>query len=322
MSKTIQWAQDGNGFAPCGATVSKLQPGCYQPSTTGGMFPQLVVNAITPVTDNLLVLEDSPVESVTKGIQKFWQAADRYKKYGIIHKRGVLLEGPPGTGKTSIANLIAEFFVKKGGVVFFTGARSNLYETKEALQKFRAIQAEPLLIVIEEFDLIRDVEDVDMVMQMMDGVDQINNVVFLCTTNFLERIDPRFVQRPSRIDEIIHVGTPSAVARRSYLSNLLRFFGGIDDAATLEEFVLKTDGLLLAHVKEAVIAVRVLEQPLDATVVRLRGMMARESQEPLLRSRVVLSPNRAMANYGMLSSYDAGGGGWETGPDKNPKING
>jgi SpoVK/Ycf46/Vps4 family AAA+-type ATPase len=271
MSSMKQWAQVGEGFMPCGETQQTLKPGFYKPSTTGGMFPQMVINPVTPVTDNLLVLADSPVASVVDSIQKFWKAEERYKRSSVIHKRGILMEGPPGTGKTSIANLIAKFVVENGGVTFFGGADS-IYMLRSAMTAFRKIQAEPLLIIIEEFDLLNDDEDsVDTVMQMMDGIDQINNIVFLCTTNYVERIDDRFTKRPSRIDEIIHVGLPTKIARKAYLEELLIHFGG--SLSEVAEFVTATDGLLISHLKEAVIATKILERPLQETVTRLRAMV-------------------------------------------------
>jgi SpoVK/Ycf46/Vps4 family AAA+-type ATPase len=266
-----QWAQFGGGFTPCGDTQAVLEPGFYKPSTTGGMFPQMVIKQITPITDNLLVLADSPVAQVIESIEKFWAAADRYKNNGIIHKRGILMEGPPGTGKTSIANLIAKFVVEEGGVTFFGGADS-IYLLRAAMEAFRKIQPNPLLLVIEEFDLVNEEpDDIDTVMQMMDGIDQIDNVIFLCTTNYVEKIDHRFTKRPSRIDEIIHVGVPTAIAREAYLEQLLVHFGG--SLLEVKEFVKATEGLLLSHLKEAVIATKILDRPLQETVTRLRAMV-------------------------------------------------
>ncbi len=142
----------------------------------------------------------------------------------------------------------------------------------------RQIQDEPVLLVMEEFDrYMRHAEVVDALMQLLDGAASVDNVVFLATTNYVKKIDPRFTKRPSRFDDIVHVGIPSATARKSYLQKLIIEFGG--DASEVEMYVTATDGLLLAHLKEAVIATKVLGQSLEFVVKRLRDMVPKDEPE-------------------------------------------
>jgi SpoVK/Ycf46/Vps4 family AAA+-type ATPase len=269
-----QWAAVGSSFTPISDQVSKsISAGYYRPDLTGGMQPQLVITPVNLVTDNLLVLEDFPVEHVVSNIKKFWSKAEQYKRNGLIHKRGIMLEGPPGTGKTSISNLIAKFFIESGGVVFFGGVHNIANGAMgAAIEHFRDIQKNPLLVVIEEFDQIMGKSQwKDLMMQLMDGATQIDNVVYLLSTNFIDRIDQRFTKRPSRIDEIIHVGQPSEKTRKAYLKVMLEMYEG--SASEVDEWAKATDGLLLSHLKEAVIAVKILDHPLDTTITRLRAMV-------------------------------------------------
>lgn len=273
-----QWAtNDSEMFIPCGDSVAKLTPGYYQAGTTGGMFPQPFVKKLNLVTDNLLVLADSPAEIVINSIKKFWDAKPLFAKHGIVHKRSILMEGPPGTGKTSIANIVAKFVVEQGGIAFFANTGS-FFSTEAMLQHFRKVQSEPVLVILEDLDQFMVHEKyIQALMHLMDGADQINNVVFLSTTNYMENIDPRFTKRPSRIDEILHVGTPSAKTRRSYLQGILTEFGVVE--VELEAWVKATDGLLISHLREAVIAVKVLGRPLAETVERLRHMVPEEGMK-------------------------------------------
>lgn len=288
----MQWAtRDNENFMPAGESVPKLESGFYQAVTTGGMFPQLVIRKHKLVTDNLIVLEDSPSEVVISSVKKFWDAKAIFEKHGIVHKRSILLEGPPGTGKTSIANMVAAFVKDNGGVVFFTDQRS-FPSTEEALKLFRQIQSEPVLVVLEDFDSFMVNERyIQTLMQLLDGSDQINNVVFLSTTNYIENIDPRFIKRPSRIDEILHVGTPSEKTRRSYFKTLLTEFGMGD--SELDAWVKATEGLLVSHLREAVIAVKVLGRPLAETVERLRHMVPEENNKSKTGMRNIVAQIQA-----------------------------
>lgn len=280
----LQWAtRDNENFMPAGETVPKLEPGFYQATTTGGMIPQLVVKKHPLVTDNLIVLEDSPAEVVISSIKKFWDAKPLFAKHGIVHKRSILLEGPPGTGKTSIANMVAHFVRESGGIVFFANA-ATFITTEEALKLFRQTQPEPVLVILEDLDLFMMHEKyIQILMHLLDGSDQINNVVFLSTTNYLEDIDVRFTKRPSRIDEILHVGTPSPITRRSYFKTLLAEFGMGEHE--LETWVKATEGLLVSHLREAVIAVKVLGRPLAETVERLQSMVPKDRKSQQLKKR-------------------------------------
>lgn len=295
MNITQQWSHNGPGFRPCGPTQPKLTPGFYRPILVESMMgSQTFIEPISIVTDDLVMLEDSPVGYVTNSIQRFWKGKNLYAKHGIVHKRGIMLEGPPGTGKTSVANMISKFFVENGGLVFYTGADS-FPATLDAVKWLRQIQDEPVLLVMEEFDrYMRHAEVVDALMQLLDGAASVDNVVFLATTNYVKKIDPRFTKRPSRFDDIVHVGIPSATARKSYLQKLIIEFGG--DASEVETYVTATDGLLLAHLKEAVIATKVLGQSLEFVVTRLRDMVPKDEEPESGLNPLQAMSLRAMAN--------------------------
>jgi SpoVK/Ycf46/Vps4 family AAA+-type ATPase len=102
---------------------------------------------------------------------------------------------------------------------------------------------------------------------LLDGEAQVDRICFVATTNYPERLDKRFVDRPSRFDTIKYVGMPTAAARRLYLQNREPDLG--DD---LEAWVRLSDGFSIAHLKEMIIAVRCLGQDLDDVVERLESL--------------------------------------------------
>lgn len=283
-----QWMTygDSNSFIPAGdmqGVVKKLAPGVYKPVEVPQGFGSItVIKREELVTDNLLVIEDSPAVHVISSIEKFQAAKAKFAKHKMVHKRTVLMEGPPGTGKTSIANIISQWFIENNGVVFI-GNANNLGSLLASVQMFRVVQDTPLLVLLEDFDQATDPYESDpaalnALMMLLDGQDAIENVVYLLTTNYIDRIDHRFVHRPCRVDEIVHVGEPSATARRGYLSALLREFDATNEYS-VDELVAKTEGLMIAHLREFIVATLVLDQPVDAVVTRLRGMLPKPGEE-------------------------------------------
>ena len=70
------------------------------------------------VSDNLYKLSDSEIDPILEEVTTFWDKVDNFKKGNLIHKRGILLEGPPWTGKSSLITLIINDLIEKyNGVV-------------------------------------------------------------------------------------------------------------------------------------------------------------------------------------------------------------
>lgn len=106
---------------------------------------------------------------------------------------------------------------------------------------------------------------------MLDGEAQVDNVVFLATTNYIEKLDKRFTDRPSRFDVVVSVPMPSATIRATYLR--LKETGM--ELAEIKRWVNQTKGFSIAHLKELIISVKVLGKSFDHEVERLREMMKR-----------------------------------------------
>lgn len=74
--------------------------------------------------DEMLLLPEPVAESLIKEAQRFWLAADNFRRLGFPHKRGFLLTEPAGCGKTSIINQVAEYVLRDldGGRVAGNGS--------------------------------------------------------------------------------------------------------------------------------------------------------------------------------------------------------
>jgi len=148
---------------------------------------------------------------------------------------------------------------------------SHPKETLVLMSIIRKIEPRrPLIVVMEDIDEIINSHGEHIILSLLDGENQTDNVVFLATTNYPERLGERILNRPSRFDERIMIDVPSESARRAYLSAVAEL-----DAATLDHWVAETAGLSVAHLHELVVAVFCLDQDYDIVMKRLRAMMER-----------------------------------------------
>lgn len=282
LSKYNQWSiSSGNKFSPAMPTVEKLPSGFYeisQDSHIGIFFEKKKLN-----TDELFELPSDELKDIIDDIEKFWQRADIYKKYGFLHKRGILLYGDPGTGKSGIIQLCTKYLIEKmNGVVINISSDEHMELYDKIIGYFRSIEPDrPLIVILEDIDAIagEDSWSTSMILNLLDGVKQIENVVYIATTNYPEKLEDRITNRPSRFDRRYEVVLPDREVRESYFKNKL----SSDDLKEikLEKWVEKTDGLSLAHLRELVVSVVAMGNSFDDTLNRLNGLKVK----PRVKSR-------------------------------------
>lgn len=259
-----RWAENGDAFYGVGTTHSALPAGIYRCVSTQ-MGPMLVKQKIE--TDNLLEMPDDAGATLLAEFATFWNISAKFKQRGFLHKRGFLLWGPPGGGKTSMLMLMCKRLIKEqSGVVLFL---DNPSLAAQCLQMARKIEPNrPMIAIMEDLDaLVRNYGENEY-LALLDGEAQVDSIVFLGTTNYPELLDPRFTDRPSRFDTIRFIGMPSPAARRLYLKTKEP---SLDDDE-LSTWVDASDGFSVAHLKEMIIAVRCFDQPLSEVVDRLDKM--------------------------------------------------
>jgi hypothetical protein len=94
----VQWTTgDGKTYFPAGKTTKSLFPGVYEiGSCERGIFFQRI-----PVrTEGLIYFPQTNMEEVVEEIQTFWSREDKFREYLLTYKRGIILWGPAGSGKT------------------------------------------------------------------------------------------------------------------------------------------------------------------------------------------------------------------------------
>ncbi len=269
-----QWQVGTNGkFRAAAKTIAHLHAGVYKvEQDDAGLYLQLQ----NVISDNIVELPDTANVKVLEGMKKFWNRQDKYNEFGLVYKRGVLLWGPPGSGKSVTINLLMKELISLNGIVLICGHPDYL---SNMLQRVRTMEPDrPIIVVMEDIDEIIERHSEHTILSMLDGENQIANVVYVATTNYPDKLGARIVNRPSRFDERIFVGMPSAAARKAYLRHATTVKNedgttivGLDEE-TLEVWTKDTKGFSIAHMRELVAASFCLEQPYETVLQRLIKM--------------------------------------------------
>ena len=174
--------------------------------------------------------EDEAKENLTE-IVEYLHDPDKYKEIGASMPKGILLVGPPGTGKTMLAKAVAG----EANVPFFSMSGSEFVEmfvgmgASKVRDLFKqAKEKAPCIVFIDEIDAIGKKRDgqvggndereqtLNQLLTEMDGFEGNNGVIILAATNRPESLDPALL-RPGRFDRRIPVELPDLKGREEIL---------------------------------------------------------------------------------------------------------
>lgn len=191
---------------------------------------------------NSVFIPNETKKEILNALDKFANNESFYKERGIPYQLGILLEGPPGTGKTSLVKAIASYInknisnispthlydlprslgsFKESSIMVIedvdTSAITNDRKNKNVLREEDTIQGEMLK---EEDELVFSFSSLSDVLNSIDGILSIHGRVLIMTTNHYEKLDKALI-RPGRIDLVIHVGF---VTQETFNEFILSFF--------------------------------------------------------------------------------------------------
>jgi proteasome regulatory subunit len=206
---------------------------------------------------------DDQIGEVRETVEMPLTSPDMFDDVGIDPPSGVLLHGPPGTGKTMLAKAVANqtdaTFIKMAGselVHKFIGEGAKLVRDLFELAR----QHEPAVIFIDEIDAIAskrtdsktsgDAEVQRTMMQLlseMDGFDDRGQISIIAATNRFDMLD-RAILRPGRFDRLIEVPKPDEVGREMIFNIHTRSMN-VDDGVDFEDLAGETENASGADIK-------------------------------------------------------------------------
>lgn len=268
VANPVGWASDdGKKFRTFSKIEKTLAPGVYKFVKIQGIpfFYKINFSSDVPVS-----LPGLPSDYILSQIKEFWASEDLYKKYGLIHKRGILMYGPPGCGKTSIIRLLCDEILKLNGIVFCI---ESFTEASEFVSIFRAVEpTRPIMTIQEDVENVFSgsdkTEEIKAALSFLDGQDQANNIVHVATTNDPDQMADKFIKRPGRFDLIIGVFAPAKETREAYLRHVSK---NQLTEEKIQEIVQKTEGLGLSYLRELMATNLCLKIPLDETLKRINS---------------------------------------------------
>ena len=203
------------------------------------------------------------------------------RKHKIPLKRGVLLEGRYGTGKTLTARVTAKVAVDHGWTFIVIARAEGLSAALNAAQRYQ-----PAVVFAEDIDRFgdRSKESVNDLVNMMDGLVPANAAVMtVLTTNFVETIDKALL-RPGRLDAVVSIDAPDGET----VGRLIRLYG----AELLSEDVeLEQVGYILAGQIPATVA---------EVVKRAKLAMLTEDREALTEADLVTAAESMKRHLALL----------------------
>ena len=228
-----------------------------------------------------------PAETITAITRQVVGVARHRQQLLAAHqhlKRGVLLYGPPGVGKTHTVRYLTSQLTETT-IVQLSG--NTLHLIAQACSVARTLQ--PAMIIVEDVDLIAEERGMHsgeqpllfQLLNEMDGLAEDADVVFLLTTNRADLLEPALAQRPGRVDQAVAIALPDAEGRRRLFA---LYRGNLEiDESRLESVIARTDGVTASFLKELLrrAAVVAADQGGDGAGDGRAGV--REPTEPPLR---------------------------------------
>lgn len=213
---------------------------------------ELLFKQIQKTSFDDLVLTPELGDALRADVRRFVNSKALYSQFGVPWKRGLLLLGAPGNGKThTVRALVRE---TKWPCVYVKSFRGRNSDVEQGITRVfsRARRAAPCVVVLEDLDCLASAENRSVLLNELDGFAQNEGLLIVATTNHPEKLDRSLLDRPSRFDRKFQFALPAPRERQRYLE---KWRSGLEGALQFSDDVMAvlvdgTHGFTFAYLKE------------------------------------------------------------------------
>lgn len=209
---------------------------------------------IEPSSWDQLVLDPKVSMLLKSDFEFFFHGADWFRRMNLPHRRGYLLHGPPGNGKTSAIRCMLSSY----GLSAYTLRLFDPHTDDAELDRLfnKAVKKSPSVVLFEDLDRAypRSGEPLTKIsmqhfLNTLDGVATNKDIIVVATANEPTQLDPAILRRPGRFDRSVHFPNPSEPLRHQYYERLDVQWND----SQIEAVVRMSDGLSFAQLRESFI---------------------------------------------------------------------
>ncbi|KAG5652414.1 hypothetical protein H0H81_005062 [Sphagnurus paluster] len=165
-----------------------------------------------------VILKEDFKKALQKDVYGFFASEKIYKNLSIPWKRGLIMYGPPGNGKTISIKVIMKTCEEQGFTPLYVKSFKSFMGEETAMADVfnHARQMSPCVLILEDLDSLINDQNRSFFLNQIDGLTGNDGLLVIGTTNHFDRLDPGLSSRPSRFDRKFKFDDPDQEERALY----------------------------------------------------------------------------------------------------------